>query len=791
MQTMTGTESFNGAETSRSNALFQEAENIVHRRTDRLFAALMVLQWLAGIGAALWISPKTWIGATSYIHWHVWAAIFLGGLIGSLPVFLAFRQPGKALTRHTIAIAQMCFSALLIHLTGGRLETHFHIFGSLAFLAFYRDWRVLVSATAVVALEHFLGGIFWPQSVFGVLTPSYWRWLEHAGWVLFEDTFLIISIRQSLKEMLGLAERQASLEAVNVNIERKVAQRTEELTHQIAEREKVEKSLHESQAFYHSLVDQLPAGVFRKDTEGRFAFANAWFCRIKDLKPEQILGKTPQELAAAELQKRGVENSGEGWEITLATRGTTDHESIMRGEKQIEVEEKYPQLDGKSICLHVVKTPVFGLNGKIIGSQGVLFDVTERKRMEEDLNFERSLLRALMESSDNRIYFKDAESRFVRVSASMAQSFKLETANELIGKCDRDFFSDEHARQAFEDEQAIIRTGVPIVGKMEKETWPDGHVTWALSSKMPFRNVRGDIVGTFGISKDITALKEAEEKLAEVHRQLVDASRQAGMAEVATSVLHNVGNVLNSVNVSSSLISEKMRNSKVSNLARAVKLIQGHENDLADFFGNDPRGKQLPGYLQDLATHLVQEQERILQEAGSLADNITHIKEIVAMQQSYAKATGVLESLKPVDLVEDAIRMNTGAMTRHNVKIEREFAEVAPFLTEKHKVLQILVNLIRNAKYACDDSGREDKQITLRIFNGDGRIKISVRDNGIGIPAENMTKIFGHGFTTRKEGHGFGLHSGALAAKDLGGKLIAFSEGPGLGSTFTLELPVK
>ncbi len=196
---------------------------------------------------------------------------------------------------------------------------------------------------------------------------------------------------------------------------------------------------------------------------------------------------------------------------------------------------------------------------------------------------------------------------------------------------------------------------------MEKETWPDGHVTWALSSKMPFRNVRGDIVGTFGISKDITALKEAEEKLAEVHRQLVDASRQAGMAEVATSVLHNVGNVLNSVNVSSSLIAEKMQNSKVSNLARAVKLIQGHENDLADFFGNDPRGKQLPGYLQDLATHLVQEQERILQEAGSLADNITHIKEIVAMQQSYAKATGVLESLKPVDLVEDALRMNLPA----------------------------------------------------------------------------------------------------------------------------------
>ena len=158
------------------------------------------------------------------------------------------------------------------------------------------------------------------------------------------------------------------------------------------------------------------------------------------------------------------------------------------------------------------------------------------------------------------------------------------------------------------------------------------------------------------------------------------------------------------------------------------------------------------------------------------------------MQQNYAKSSGIVELLKAADLVEDALRMNLGAMDRHNVKVLRDFAEVPPIVTDKHKVLQILVNLIRNAKYACDDSGRDDKQMILQVRNGDGRVKISVIDNGIGIPA---ALIFNHGFTTRKDGHGFGLHSGANAAKELGGQLLVLSEGTGRGAIFTLELPIQ
>ena len=215
---------------ARAAALLRSHEQSLYVRTDRMFAALMLMQWVAGVGAALWISPRTWTGAASTMHLHVWAALLLGGAITSLPVLLALTLPGTALTRHVIAVGQALTSALLIHLTGGRIETHFHVFGSLAFLAFYRDWRVLVSASAVVAGDHLLRGIFWPQSVYGVLAVEPWRWLEHAGWVVFEDCFLLLSIVQGRREMVAISDRQANLELMNETVERQVDERTAELS---------------------------------------------------------------------------------------------------------------------------------------------------------------------------------------------------------------------------------------------------------------------------------------------------------------------------------------------------------------------------------------------------------------------------------------------------------------------------------------------------------------------------------------------------------------------------------
>lgn len=226
---------------TRAEELFHEHQQRIYVRTDKMFAVLLVFQWVVGIAAAIWISPRAWVVSDSYLHPHVWAAIVLAGIINSLPIALVIYQPGKAITRHTIAVAQMLTSALLIHLSGGRIETHFHVFGSLAFLAFYRDWRVLITATLVVAADHYIRGEYWPQSVFGVLVGG-WRWLEHSGWVIFEDVILIRSCIQGTRELRQIAVRTAELELTNATIEQTVVDRTAKLRASEAELQRAKEA---------------------------------------------------------------------------------------------------------------------------------------------------------------------------------------------------------------------------------------------------------------------------------------------------------------------------------------------------------------------------------------------------------------------------------------------------------------------------------------------------------------------------------------------------------------------
>jgi signal transduction histidine kinase len=299
-------------------------------------------------------------------------------------------------------------------------------------------------------------------------------------------------------------------------------------------------------------------------------------------------------------------------------------------------------------------------------------------------------------------------------------------------------------------------------------------------------------VRTRELRAEIEERKRAEQELKKTQGELLLSSRMAGMAEVATSVLHNVGNVLNSVNVSASLVSDSLERSRISNVARLAELLNQHANDLTGFLTSDPKGKQLAPYFNQLAAHLAQERANLMQELQHLKTNVEHIKDIVARQQNYARVCAVAEIVKPIELVEDALRMNAGALTRHDVQVIRQFdSQALEINVDKQKVLQILVNLVQNAKYACEESGRPDKRMTVGIANGNELLKISVTDNGIGIPPENLSRIFNHGFTTRKHGHGFGLHSGAIAAQELGGALRVQSDGRGKGATFTLELPLK
>jgi signal transduction histidine kinase len=502
------------------DVLFATYEDKVYRRVDRLFFILLALQWVVGIVFAAIISPRAWSGAMSSIHPHIYAAVLLGGVFCLFPMLLIWRLPGHALTRQSVAIGQVCFSSLLIHLTGGRIETHFHVFGSLAFLACYRDWKVLPTATVIVAVDHLLRGLWYPESVYGVAFATPWRSLEHASWVVFEDVVLIWSCFVSRREMRNICEQQFQKQELLDGLENRVRERTHDLESEVAERTRAEQEL-----------------------------------------------------------------------------------------------------------------------------------------------------------------------------------------------------------------------------------------------------------------KEMTA-------------RLIDASRQAGMAEVATGVLHNVGNVLNSVNVSTTVVREKLQQSRISHLSKAVGLLRDEEANLAAFLTKEPTGRQLPQFLSRLTDHLVEENKALLLETDALDQNVQHIRQIVAMQQSFAQVLGVTESLEVEGLMEDALQFNLAAFERHGIKVVRQYAPVPPVLVDRHKVLQILINLLRNAKQALRDVHRDQKQVTLAITaTPDRRVRLTIADNGIGITPENLGKIFRHGFTTKKDGHGFGLHSGALAAQEMKGSLTAHSDGQDTGATFTLDLP--
>jgi two-component system, LuxR family, sensor kinase FixL len=295
-----------------------------------------------------------------------------------------------------------------------------------------------------------------------------------------------------------------------------------------------------------------------------------------------------------------------------------------------------------------------------------------------------------------------------------------------------------------------------------------------------------------GIVRDLTEEKKAETELSKTHRELLNVSRMAGMSEIATGVLHNVGNVLNSVNVSASLVTDKVRNTNAADLKQVGDLVAEHATDMSTFVTEHPQGQHLADYLIALGNNAISEQEAMLEDLLRLETNIEHIREIVSMQQSCTRIAGATELLSPQELIEDALRMGEASFISHGIEVVRDYVDPPLITADRHKTLQILVNLVNNAKRAISDHRSEGGRLLIRIFQTEGNhIRFEVTDNGIGIAKENMAKVFNYGFTTKKDGHGFGLHSSALAAKEMNGELVVQSDGRGTGATFSLELPME
>ncbi len=418
-------------------------------------------------------------------------------------------------------------------------------------------------------------------------------------------------------------------------------------------------------------------------------------------------------------------------------------------------------------------------------------EISERARVQDELHISRQKFETLVNSIQGVVWEADP--------TTFAFSFVSEQADRLLGYS-RDLWISDAAfwkHHIHPDDQLLAQNSRMQGLKDEKPSQfeyrmiaADGRAVW-MREISTFTTENGIPKALRGVLFDITEHKQAEEELELLNRRLLESSRLAGMAEVATGVLHNVGNVLNSVNVSSTLICNHVRSSRTSRLRDVILLLNQNSHDLAGFLTNDPKGKIIPSYLTNLGERLVQEQQELLKELELLVKNIEHIKEIVAMQQNYARVSGIIETLSIRNLVEDGLQMHNAALARHGILVVREYQDVPMISMDKHKVLQILVNLIRNAKYAMDASARRDKRLTVSIrMNSENFVEVSVTDNGIGISQENLTRIFSHGFTTKRDGHGFGLHSGANAAREMGGRLYARSEGVGLGAIFVLELPL-
>ena len=761
--------------THRAETIFEEQLKATHKVTDRRFAWLMGVQWLAGIVAALWISPRAWDGQYSHTHINVWAAIFLGGMISGFPIFMAIMRPGSVLTRHVIAVGQMLSCGLLIHLTGGRIETHFQYFGALAFLAFYRDRRVLLTASVVAAVDHFARGLYWPQSLFGVLVPSAWRALEHVGWIAFEDIFLLLAIGQNLKEMRGVANRQAQLETVNEIIERKVEERTSELSEEMIVRKNAEGTLRESDEKFRQMAENITDMFWMTSPDMR---------QVLYVSPayEVIWGRSAESLYAHPSQ----------WADAIPAedreRVFTLFSSLGNGVSSASTEFQIIRPDGEERCVHGRGFPVRDAAGKVIRLTGIAADITEHKRNQQKLNVQYAMSFVLAEVST----MEQAESRILQ---TLCENLGWDAAGLWIVDSSGDVLRNAELWSApnlqVDDFTAASRqitfargTGLPgRVWESAKPAWIPDVVQDANFPRSPAARKAG-LHGAFGFPVLIKSEVYAVVELFSREPRAPDD----GLLLIAKALSNQIGQFFQRKKLEDHLLqSQKMET--VGKLAGGVAhefnsiltaIIGQSELLLNDLPPDDPLSKtaQEIRNAADRATALTRQllaygRKQILQP------------EILDLNQVLARLAGTLQHLagKEVDMqIVPAIGLKM-------VKIDPSQME------------QVIVNIVMNAADAMPNGGKltvETANVTLdedfvRPFTGlkpGEYVRIAITDTGVGMSNEVKARVFEPFFSTKGvgEGTGLGLATCYGILKQSNGHINVYSE-VGRGSTFKIYLP--
>jgi len=548
---------------------------------------------------------------------------------------------------------------------------------------------------------------------------------------------------QGMWRLLQHRQTEQMLREAREELERRVQERTaelaranEELRREITERQRVEKEIKNSQALYSSLVESLPVHVLRKDREGRFTFANQSFCDLLGKPLAGITGKTDFDFYPEELAQKYRQD---------------DQRVLETGELFEAVEEN--KKDGETRYVQVMKSSVRDASGKIVGVQVIFWDVTERKQAEAALEHERYLLNALMDNLPHNIYFKDTQSRFLRINRAMARCFELGDAAEALGKTDADFFTEEHAQQALADEQEIIRSGQPLLDKEEKETWPDGHVTWVSTSKIPLRSPEGDIIGTFGISRDITDRKRAEEQLQAAKEGAEVASR--AKSEFLATMSHEIRTPMNGI----------------------IGMI--------DLLLNTEPTAQQRVYI-NLAS----------QSAETLLRLLNDILDFSKIEAGRLELESVSFALR--DTLGDTLRTLTGCAAEKDLELTYHIPPGIPdaLIGDPGRLFQVIVNLVGNA-IRFTEQGEIVVAVKMKSRNADSaRLHFTVSDTGSGIPREKQRVIFeafrqaDSSMSRRYGGTGLGLAISSHLVKLMNGRMWVESE-IGKGSTFHFVVAVS
>jgi PAS domain S-box-containing protein len=522
---------------------------------------------------------------------------------------------------------------------------------------------------------------------------------------------------------------------------------------------------------YRLLAENMRDVIWQTTCDYRFTYVSPSGQRWRGFRSALVLGQP--------IWSTFTENSEKEF-LQLVQR---QREALQRGERiDAEVFQAEQLAEQGKIWVEIVSTPVYE-GETLTGFQGISRDISSRRKAEEAVRSARDYLKNILNTIADPIIVKDHERRLVLVNEAARRLFGC-SLDDLVGKTDYDFFPREQADVFSRIDAMVLETGTSNINE-EALTDTDGRMLSLITHKTRYVAPDGQRFVVAAI-RDVTELREAQENS-------VASARQAGMAEIAINVLHNVGNVLNSVGVSAGQAVSMVRGSHVAGLQRAVGLMNERSGDLPAFLMEDS-GKLLAVYLNKLAETLTKEQRSVMDELQRLRNNVDHIADIIATQQRYAGTSSVIQPVRVRGLLDDALQMNAELLSRHAVKVVREFDELGELPLDKARIILIVVNLIRNAVYAMAAVPDRPHQLTLRMelarVGELSALRISVIDNGEGIATENLTRIFVHGFTTRNGGHGFGLHSCALAAGEMGGSLTAHSDGPGTGACFTLDIPI-